>query len=37
MSASDARELKRLREEHAKSKRLVADLSLDKVMRQDVV
>ena len=37
MSASEARELKQLREENAKLKRLVADLSLDKVMLQDVV
>jgi putative transposase len=37
MPASEARELKQLREENAKLKRLVADLSLDKVMLQDVV
>ena len=37
MEASEARELKQLREENAKLKRLVADLSLDKVMLQDVV
>jgi putative transposase len=37
MPASEARELKQLREENAKLKRLVADLSLDKVMMQDVV
>jgi putative transposase len=34
---SDARELKQVREENAKLKRLVADLSLDKVMLQDVL
>lgn len=34
---SEAREMKQLREENAKLKRLVADLSLDKVMLQDVV
>jgi putative transposase len=33
----EARELKQLRDENAKLKRLVADLSLDKVMLQDVV
>ena len=37
MPPSEARELKQLREENAKLKRLVADLSLDKVMLQDVV
>ena len=37
MPASEARELKQLREENTKLKRLVADLSLDKVMLQDVV
>jgi len=37
MPASEAREVKQLREENAKLKRLVADLSLDKVMLQDVV
>jgi putative transposase len=37
MLPSDARELKQLRDENAKLKRLVADLSLDKVMLQDVV
>lgn len=36
MLPSEARELKRLREESVKLKRLVADLSLDKVMLQDV-
>jgi putative transposase len=35
MEASKARELKQLREENTKLKRLVADLSLDKVMRKD--
>jgi hypothetical protein len=35
--ASEARELKPLREENAKLTRLVADLSLDKVILQDVV
>jgi putative transposase len=34
---SEARELKQLRDENTKLKRLVADLSLDKVMLQDVV
>lgn len=33
----EARELKQLRDENTKLKRLVADLSLDKVMLQDVV
>ena len=37
MPPSEARELKQLREENAKLKRLVADLSLDRVMLQDVV
>jgi putative transposase len=37
MLPSEAREVKQLREENAKLKRLVADLSLDKVMLQDVV
>jgi putative transposase len=37
LPASEARELKQLREENTKLKRLVADLSLDKVMLQDVV
>jgi putative transposase len=37
MEPSEARELKALRDENAKLKRLVADLSLDKVMLQDVV
>ena len=37
MLPSEARELKQLRDENVKLKRLVADLSLDKVMLQDVV
>ena len=37
MQPSEARELKQLRDEHTRLKRLVADLSLDKVMLQDVV
>jgi putative transposase len=37
MLPSEARELKQLRDENAKLKRLVADLSLDKVMLQDIV
>jgi putative transposase len=37
MPPSEARELKPRREENAKLTRLVADLSLDKVMLQDVV
>jgi putative transposase len=37
MLPSEARELKQLRDENIKLKRLVADLSLDKVMLQDVV
>ena len=37
MAPSEARELKQLRDENTKLKRLVADLSLDKVMLQDVV
>ena len=37
MLPSEARELKQLRDENSKLKRLVADLSLDKVMLQDVV
>lgn len=36
LEASEVRELKQLREENAKLKRLVADLSLDKVMLQDI-
>jgi putative transposase len=37
MEPSEARELGELREENIKLKRLVADLSLDKVMLQDVL
>ena len=37
MLPSEARELKQLRDEVSKLKRLVADLSLDKVMLQDIV
>jgi putative transposase len=37
MEPSEARELKELREENVKLKRLVADLSLDKAMLQDVL
>lgn len=37
MLPSEARELKQLRDENTKLKRLVAELSLDKVMLQDVV
>ena len=37
LDPSQARELKQLREENGKLKRLVADLSLDKAMLQDVV
>jgi putative transposase len=37
MLPSEARELKQLRDENATLKRLVADLSLDKVMLQDVL
>ncbi len=37
MSVSDAKRLKQLEEENAKLKRLVADLSLDKAMLQDVL
>lgn len=37
LDPSQARELKPLREENSKLKRLVADLSLDKAMLQDVV
>ena len=36
LEPSQARELKQLREENSKLKRLVADLSLDKAMLQDV-
>ena len=37
MLPSEAREVKQLREENARLKRVVADLPLDKVMLQDVV
>jgi putative transposase len=37
MEPSEARELRMLREENIKLKKLVADLSLDKVMLQDVL
>jgi putative transposase len=37
MEPSEARELKQLREENTKLKGLVADLSLDKLMLQDVL
>jgi putative transposase len=37
LQPSEVRELKQLRDEVAKLKRLVADLSLDKVMLQDVL
>jgi putative transposase len=37
MLPSEARELKQLRHENGKLKRLVADLPLDKVVLQDVV
>ena len=36
LEASEVRELKQLREENAKLKKLVADLSLDMVMLQDI-
>lgn len=36
LEAGEVRELKQLREENARLKRLVADLSLDKVMLQEV-
>ena len=36
LEPSQARELKQLREENSKLKRLIADLSLDKAMLQDV-
>ena len=36
MPPSKARELKQLRDENAELERLVADLSLDKIMLQDV-
>jgi putative transposase len=37
LEPSEARELKQLKDENTKLKRLVADLSLDKVMLQDVL
>ncbi len=37
MGVSELRELRQLREENKKLKQLVADLSLDKVMLQEVV
>ena len=37
MLPGEVRELKQLREENSKLKRIVADLTLDKVMLQDVV
>jgi len=37
LQPSEARELKQLREENTKLKRLVADLALDKVILQDIV
>jgi putative transposase len=37
MLPSDVKRLKQLEEENAKLKKLVADLSLDKVMLQDVI
>jgi len=37
LEPSQVRELKQLQEENTKLKKLVADLSLDKVMLQDVV
>ena len=37
MLPSEARELRQLRNDNTKLKRLVADLSLDKVMLQDVL
>ena len=36
LEAGEVRELKQLRDENAKLKKLVADLSLDKVMLQDI-
>jgi putative transposase len=36
LEPNEVRELKQLREENSKLKRLVADLSLDKVMLQDI-
>ena len=37
LAPSEARELKQLRDENTKLKRVVADLTLDKVMLQDVL
>ena len=37
LGATELRELRQLREENGKLKRIVADLSLDKVMLQDVL
>jgi putative transposase len=37
LSITELRELRQLREENAKLKRLVADLTLDKVMLQEVL
>lgn len=37
MGVSDVRELRQLRDENSKLKRLVADLSLDKHMLQEVI
>ena len=37
LDVSDARQLRTLEEENAKLKRLVADLTLDKTMLQDVL
>lgn len=37
LDTADVRKLRQLEEENAKLKRLVADLSLDKVMLQDLV
>jgi putative transposase len=37
LEPSEVRQLKELREENARLKRMVADLSLDKVMLQDVL
>ena len=37
MMPSDVKRLKQLEEENAKLKKLVADLSLDKIMLQDVI
>ena len=37
LQPSEARELKQLRDEVTRLKRLVADLSLDKIMLQDVI